>query len=211
MTDCHTSRRSFVAALCGAAASSSSLPGADDDFKQIFNGSDLSGWEGDSFLWKVEDGALTGRSPGIPYNDFLATTERYSDFILRFRVHLLGNEGNSGVQFRSERVPGSMEMIGYQADIGPSWWGNLYDESRRRVTLVEAPQNVIRRALKPDGYNDYEIHAEGPKIVLRINGQVTVDYTEEDNSIPQNGLIALQIHSGPAMEVRFKDIRIKEL
>ena len=177
----------------------------------LFNGTDLTGWEGDPFLWKVEEGMIVGRSPGIAYNDFLTTTRDYADFVLRFEIHLLDNIGNSGVQIRSRRVPGSMEMIGYQADIGPTWWGSLYDESRRRVTLAAPSEAVVRRALKPNGWNDYEVSAIGRRIQLKLNGVVTVDYTEEDDTLEQTGLIGLQVHSGPPLEARFRNIRIQEL
>ena len=202
-------RRHFLAAMSVSAV----LPvatGAEKGFVPLFNGEDLTGWEGDPFLWKVEEGLLVGRSPGIAYNDFLTTTKEYSDFILRFEVQLLENVGNSGVQIRSRRVHGSMEMIGYQADIGPTWWGNLYDESRRRVALAQPSEATLRRALKPTSWNDYEVQAIGRRIVLKLNGRVTVDYTEEDESLEQTGLIALQVHSGPPLEVRFRNIRIQE-
>lgn len=204
-------RRREVLAAGAAAVASFACGDSEAGFEPMFNGRDLSGWEGDPLLWLAEDGMIVGRSPGIAYNDFLATTGRYGDFILRFQVHLLNNEGNSGVQFRSERVPGSMEMIGYQADIGPGWWGNLYDESRRRENLAEAGPAVLERALEPGGWNDYEIRAQGPHIELRLNGETTVDYEEPDPKIPQEGLIALQIHSGPPLEVRFRNLRIKKL
>ena len=201
-------RRGFVAALAAGVAVPAGLA-QEGGFEPLFNGRDLSGWEGDPFLWKVEDNMLVGRSPGISYNDFLTTEAQYADFTLRFEIQLVDNTGNSGVQFRSCRVPGSMEMIGYQADIGPSWWGNLYDESRRSVTLAAPPEATIKRALQPAGWNDYEVQAIGNRIVLKLNGVVTVEYTEEDQSIEQEGLIGLQVHSGPALEVRFRNIRIK--
>lgn len=202
-------RRRFLAAA--GAAPVLTLGAAEEGFTPLFNGSDLSGWEGDDLLWIVEDGELVGRSPGIGYNDFLATEQRFGDFILRFEVRLVDDVGNSGVQFRSERVRGSMEMSGYQADIGPSWWGNLYDESRRRVTLVEADEKLIERTVKKDGWNDYEVRAEGPNIRLSINGRTTAEYVEEEPGIAADGRIAVQIHSGPPLEVRFRNIRIKKL
>lgn len=203
-------RRGFLAAV----AAGMSLPAAhaaEDGFEPLFNGKDLDGWEGDPFLWKVEDGMVVGRSPGISYNDFLTTTEEFSDFVLRFQIQLVDNIGNSGVQIRSRRVSGSMEMIGYQVDIGPSWWGSLYDESRRRVTLAAPSEATINKALKPTDWNDYEVQASGRHIVLKLNGVVTVDYTEEDESIEQTGLIGLQVHSGPPLEARFRNIRIKRV
>lgn len=198
----------FLAAL-GASALGPLKGRSEAGFVPLFNGEDLAGWEGDPFLWKVRDGMLVGQSPGISYNDFLTTVGEYADFVLRFEVHLLGDKGNSGVQIRSRRVPGSMEMIGYQADIGPTWWGNLYDESRRRVTLAQPSGETLRQALKPDDWNDYEVSAIGKRIVLKLNGVVTVDYTEEDDSLEQKGLIGLQVHSGPPLEVRFRNLRIQ--
>ena len=202
-------RRGFLAAL-SASITLPAVRGAEDGFEPLFNGRDLDGWEGDPFLWKVEDDMIVGRSPGIAYNDFLTTAKEYADFILRFQIQLVDNVGNSGVQIRSRRVAGSMEMIGYQADVGPSWWGSLYDESRRRITLATPSEATIKRALKPTGWNDYEVQAIGKRIVLKLNGVVTVDFTEEDETIEQTGLIGLQVHSGPPLEVRFRNIRIKQ-
>jgi hypothetical protein len=67
------------------------------------------------------------------------------------------------------------------------------------------------KVLKPDGWNDYQIRCEGKRIRLWINGLQTVDYTEADNSIPQSGLIALQIHGGGKAQVSYKDITIEQL
>ncbi|MDA0207552.1 MAG: DUF1080 domain-containing protein [Acidobacteria bacterium] len=180
-------------------------------FQPLFDGVGLAGWQGDESRWLVEAGTIVGRSPGIEYNDFLATERSYGDFMLRFQIHLLNNSGNSGVQFRSERAPGDTEMIGYQADVGPQYWASLYDESRRRETLAAPDNETLERALKPNDWNEYEIHAQGPRIVLKLNGIPTVDYLETDAGIPLTGRIALQIHSGPAMEVRYRDIQIREL
>ncbi len=201
------SRRGFLAVAPAAVAAAARA--AEDGFESLFNGKDLTGWEGDAFLWRVEDGMIVGRSPGIAYNDFLTASEEFADFVLRFDVHLLKDVGNSGVQLRSRRMPGSMEMVGYQADIGPMWWGNLYDESRRKETLAQPSKATLRRALRPDQWNAYEIGATGKRIVLKLNGVVTVDYTEEDDSIEQAGLIGLQVHSGPPLEVRFRNLRIQ--
>jgi hypothetical protein len=118
---------------------------------------------------------------------------------------------NSGVQIRSQRIPNDAEMIGYQADIGAGWWGAIYDESRRNKMLAKPDEAVIKKALKPDDWNDYEIHANGRRIVLKLNGTTTVDYTEADEKIPQHGFIAVQIHGGGRTVVQFKDLTIEEL
>ena len=205
-------RRQLLLSLSAAGAFGCADSGPEAPaFQPLFDGAGLAGWQGDESLWLVEDGLIVGRSPGIAYNDFLATEKSYGDFILQFEIHLLDNSGNSGVQFRSERVPGETEMIGYQADVGPTYWASLYDESRRRETLAAPDEETLERALKPNDWNSYEIHAEGPHIVLKLNGITTVDYTETDAAIPLTGRIALQVHSGPPLEVRFRNLRIREL
>lgn len=185
-------------------------PQVEPGFQPLFNGKDLDGWEGDRSLWRVADGTIVGDSPGIERNQFLATTKRYGDFELRLEFRLKDGQGNSGVQFRSERIPNDTEMIGYQADIGEKFWGCLYDESRRRKVLAQAPPELETK-LKKDGWNEYVIRAEGDHITLKLNGVTTVDYREPDKDIARDGLIAVQVHSGPPLRVEFRNLRIKTL
>ena len=134
--------------------------------------------------------------------------------MLRLKVKLVGNEGfiNAGVQFRSQRATKpAHEMVGYQADMGAKFWGALYDETRRNKILAEPDPAEVATLIKLEDWNDYEIRAEGPRIRLSINGKQTVDYTEPDASIPQSGLIGLQIHGGGKAEVHYKDLTIEEL
>jgi hypothetical protein len=202
----------FACLICALPAAADAAADDATDFVPLFNGRDLTGWEGDAKLWIVEREMLVGRSAGIKHNNFLATTKTYRDFVLRFQVRLLAGKGNSGVQFRSQRVPPpSHEVSGYQADIAEGWWGKLYDESRRNRVLAGPPQDVLDKTLKPADWNDYEIQAVGNHIILRLNGVTTVDYTEADADIAREGIIATQIHSGGPMEVQFRNIRIKEL
>jgi len=179
-------------------------------FVPLFNGRDFDGWEGNLTLWKVENGAIVGDSPGIKQNEFLATKKSYGDFELRMEFKLHGGKGNSGVQFRSEREPNSSAVIGYQADMGEQYWGCLYDEHRRRKVLVQAPPELAK-VLKPDDWNTYVIRAEGDRVTLSINGLQTVDYREPDEKIARRGIIAVQVHSGPPLRVEFRNLRIKEL
>ena len=133
---------------------------------------------------------------------------------LKLKFKLKGNDGfiNGGVQFHSQRITNpSYEMIGYQADIGNGFWASLYDESRRNKLLATADSVKVKSILKQNEWNDYEIHTEGRRIRIFLNGQQTVDYTEEDTTIPQTGLIAFQIHGGGKAEVYYKDIVLQEL
>jgi poly(3-hydroxybutyrate) depolymerase len=178
-------------------------------FVPLFNGKDLNGWEGNTELWSARDGMLIGTSPGLEHNDFLAATGTYGDFILKLTFRLKDDEGNTGVQFRSVRVPGH-EMSGYQADIGQGYWGCLYDESRRNRVLVKASEKALDRLHKKD-WNEYNVRAIGDDIRLSLNGVGSVDYKETDPKIAREGRIAVQIHGGGPMEVRFKDIYIQPL
>src|SRR4051794_38131860 len=105
-------------------------------FTPIFNGKDLSGWNGNKDVWKFENGMIVAETPGLKQNEFLATDKPYHEFVLRATFRLVNGNCNSGVQFRSVRMPNSSEMIGYQADLGDGYWGCLYDESRRNKVLM---------------------------------------------------------------------------
>lgn len=183
----------------------------DEGFAPIFDGKSLDGWEGNKELWKVDGAAIVGDSAGIKHNEFLATKKEYGDFELRLEFRLKDGVGNSGIQFRSARVPENTEVSGYQADIGEKYWGCLYDESRRNKVLVQAPEKELEKVLKRDGWNSYVIRAEGDHVTLSINGLKTVDYHEPDKEIARKGIIALQVHSGPAIQVEFRNLRIREL
>jgi hypothetical protein len=179
------------------------------EFSPLCSGKDLTGWEGDTQLWSARDGVLIGTSQGLNHNEFLATTQSYQNFILSLRFRLKDGQGNSGVQFRSVRVPGT-EMSGYQADIGENYWGCLYDESRRNKVLVKASAKALE-TLKNNDWNHYVLCAIGDRITLYLNGVPSVIYREEDPRIARDGLIAVQIHAGGPMEVQFKDLKIRRL
>ena len=184
---------------------------AQDKFQPLFNGKDLSAFVVDTpGVWEVREGMIAGKHAGMKYNDFLRTRANYANFILKVKFQLVNGEGNSGVQFRSKPVPDSHEVSGYQADIGQQYWGCLYDESRRKKVLAK-PAEADLAGLDKKAWNEYELRAEGKHIVLKLNGKTTVDYTESEPGIEQDGFIALQVHSGPGIEVRFKDILIRRL
>ncbi|MDQ2656222.1 MAG: DUF1080 domain-containing protein [Bacteroidota bacterium] len=184
---------------------------------QLFDGRTFKGWEGDTVkTWRIENGALVGGSLAekVPHNEFLSTKRSFSNYILRVKFKLLGQEGfvNTGVQFHSQRISDPpYEMTGYQADLGDRFWGSLYDESRRNKVLVTGDTAVVSRVLRRNEWNDYEVRTEGRRIRIFLNGEQTVDYTEQDLTIPQSGLIALQIHGGGKAEVHYKDIFLTEL
>jgi hypothetical protein len=139
--------------------------------------------------------------------------------------------GNSGIQFRSRDV-GDWVAGGYQADIDASgtFTGILYDErgrgvlagrgekvvrtadGKKNVTGSVAKESDILAAVRKDGWNDYVIKAQGNHIVQMLNGVTTVDFTDEEVAKrAMAGVLALQLHAGPPMAMRFRSIRLKRL
>jgi hypothetical protein len=182
-----------------------------EDAPGFFNGKDLTGWEGLPGYWKVQDGALIGTSPpdGLKFNTFLCSKRKYGDFELSFQVRLKDGNGNSGVQIRSEILdPKRMAVKGPQCDIGDIYWGSLYGEEFGGM-MQQAPKDLVTKVLKKGEFNDYYIKCVGKRVTIKLNGETTVD--ADFPKMPERGIIALQLHSGPAMEVTFRNIVFKDL
>lgn len=206
--------RYFCLALCIATLACTAVAEEKGKFVPLFDGSTFQGWEGNQKVFRIENGALVGGNlkEKVARNEFLCTTKEYGDFEMRLKVKLLGDGANGGIQIRSQRVPNHHEVSGYQADMaGGGYWGCLYDESRRNKILAKPSPELQKKIVKADDWNDYVIRCEGPRIQLWLNGSQTVDYKEADTTIPQRGIIAVQIHGGPPTEAWYKDISIREL
>lgn len=213
----HSRRVSFSIALWAAVfALCTCLVGFAGEPIRLFDGKSFDGWNGETNkTWRLVDGVIVGGSleETVPQNEFLATNQSFTNFVLRLEFKLVGTEGfvNSGVQIRSQRVPNHHEMVGYQADMGDGWWGCIYDETRRNVVLSKPDPDAVEKAVKKQDWNEYEIRAEGRRLVLKINDVLMVDYTEPDESIPQWGVIGLQIHGGGKGLVHFRNITLEPL
>ncbi len=204
---------------------------AAEEFRPLFNGRDLTGWDGNPALWSVKDGAITGVVAGpetLPYNQFIIWRGgTVKDFELHAKIRQLGN--NTGIQYRSQELPdvGRWSVGGYQCDIHSrlSSNGKLYEE-RARTTLAENGQSVVidpqgtkwlvsqREPVKVDAnqWNDFTVIARGNHVIHMINGQVTVDVVDfESKARAVEGILAFQIHRGPAMDVQIKDVLLKVL
>jgi len=174
----------------------------------LFNGKDLEGWitPDDKALFTVEDGAIVGRTAGdLKKNEFLVSSKTYKDFTVKLKVKL--RNGNSGVQVRSKRAPDGA-VSGPQADVADGYWGLLYDE-RGRGILERYPEAEAAKIVKQGDWNDLAITFKGKRLTVVLNGVTVID--REDKEFPDEGVIALQVHVGPAMEVRYKDITVEEL
>ena len=186
----------------------------EEGFVPLFNGKDLTGWKGEAKLWKVEKGEIVGSTEGVTFahNSFLMTEGEYADFVLRLKVKLRNN--NSGIQIRSQELP-EYAMKGYQADLAEqTYFGMLYEEQGRGFMeywkkLAPQEQAKIHALGKQGDWNEFEVRCEGDRLVIKLNGTVTCDI--RDPAGAKSGRIGLQLHVGPPMEVRFKDISIMEL
>lgn len=172
----------------------------------------------------------------IKHNTFLVWKEgTVGDFELTLKYRI--EKGNSGVQYRSKELkPGENGPIvsGYQADFeaGKTYSGILYEERGRgilakrgektkivakedgkghkvEVTGEVGKSDEIQAAIKDEDWNDYKIVAKGNHLQHFINGKLTVDVTDEHEGAAKEGILALQIHAGPAMVVQFKDLVLK--
>jgi hypothetical protein len=210
-----------------------SAANAEEKYKELFNGKDLTGWEGDKRLWSVQDGLLTGQTTAdtkLEKNTFcIWTGGEVGDFELEATFRLEG-DNNSGIQYRSKKYPknGPYSIVGYQADIHPAanYVGMLYDEGGRGIAAERGqkvmlgpgeakdvkPLKVKDEAPKLSDWNKLEVRAVGNHLLHKVNGEVTVDVTDND---PENaeakGLLALQVHAGPPMKVQFKSIKLRLL
>ncbi len=219
--------------LCAALAAlllARVLPAAEGDFKPIFNGRDLTGWDGDPRFWSVRDGAIRGETAlgtMTVGNTFLIWRGgALKDFQLKLKVRI--RNGNSGVQYRARHL-GKWIIAGYQAEIdnAPGKSGFLYEERGRKFLALVGEKVEIDASGKPRvigqiadkkellalGYyqprdwNNYLITAKGNHLEHFLNGTKIIDVTDNDpKARALDGLLALQIHTGPPMLVEFKDI-----
>lgn len=196
---------------------SRNLPLLETAYKSIFDGKTFAGWEGDLSMFRIKGGAIVAGTLAkkIEHNYFLATEKAYYNFDLQFKVKLSAPNVNAGLQFRSKRIPNHHEVSGYQADVGARFWGGLYDESRRQVVLAPVQKEIldeIIKSTKENEWTDYRVRCVDNRVQLIVNGIKACDYIEPDQDIAKmGGIIAVQIHSGPAAEAWYKDVQIKEL
>jgi hypothetical protein len=177
----------------------------------FFNGKDLAGWEGISSLWSVQDGAIVGSTfpDGLKGNTFLCSKEKYKDFELKFQIRLKDGKGNSGVQIRSKVLnPEKFIVGGPQADIGAGYWGSLYGEQFGGM-MKQSPPDKVKSAVKNSDFNDYYIKCVGKHVTIAVNGETMVD--DDFAKMPEDGIIAWQLHAGGPMEVIFRNIQFTNL
>jgi hypothetical protein len=220
----------FIALLPLIASLSTALAADQDGFKPLFNGKNFDGWEQHSGKaeYRVEDGAVVGKTVSGTGNSFMCTKKEYGDFILELEFKVADGM-NSGIQFRSQFYTKDTEVeiagkkkkfpadrvFGYQYEIDPSpraYTGGVYDEARRGWLADLKDNEAARKAFKNGEWNTARIECRGDHIQTFINGVKAADFKD---SMTLKGIIALQVHGignkKPGDEVRWRNIRIKEL
>jgi 3-keto-disaccharide hydrolase len=223
----------------GLTAEAAALPAPDaDGFITLFNGHDLAGWEGLADYWSVKDGAISGhQTKEASKQTFLilsALTVR--NFELHFRYRFASPEGNSGIQFRSTVLDAHTYRVGgYQADFDAErqYDGTIYDEAgvagdrgtmsnrgerttwdsenRRHVEPLGQGTADLLAFIKVGDWNDAILVARGNHVTYSINGHIMTDLVDGSPVALQAGRLALQLHQGFTMDIRFKDLKIKLL
>jgi arylsulfatase A-like enzyme len=202
-----------------------------EGFAKIFDGKTLRNWSGEKQYWSVEDGALTGKTDGtLKANQFITwKNSTVRNFDLRVKVKVTKG-GNSGIQYRGTSRPdlGLHVVTGYQCDVVADinkYNGMLYEEKGRRILSHTGEKVIVDeggqpwitehfpvKTFEPDQWHDYRVLVEGNHHRHWIDGHPTADLIDLD---PQGraleGVLAVQVHVGPAMTIQYKDFRIKHL
>jgi hypothetical protein len=215
------------------------LPKPDaDGFMTIFNGKDLTYWDGLKDFWTVKDGVISGHeTKEASKQTFLVFTgSSVVDFELHLKYKFATPDGNSGIQFRSKVLdPKTFRVGGYQADCDAKagYDGSIYDEAsvaggrgtmsnRGEKTLWDSdnkrhneklPEDnaALKKLIKVGDWNDVILVAQGNHMTYTINGHLMTDLTDESPKAVREGVLALQCHAGFTMDIQFKDIRLKVL
>jgi len=243
-----TPRSLSLLAACTVAAALfvAGLPTAHGDdpapaagFKSMFNGKDLTGWDGLDDFWTVKDGVISGsetKEHAAPQTFLIYKDGKFGDFELHYKYRFTTPDGNSGLQFRSKVIDEKQHRVGgYQADCDAKqgFDGSIYDEkdvaggrgtmsNRGEKTTWDADpkphkENLsesaeeLKKLIKPGDWNDVVLVAQGNHITYTVNGHLMTDLTDNSPKALKEGVIALQLHAGFVMEIQFKDLEIKDL
>lgn len=191
-------------------------------FTSICDGKTLAGWRvadgkaSGKMRYTVDQGAIVGTCVPGEANGFLRTDKAYGDFVFTCEVKF-DVPGNSGIQFRSRQRADNGRVNGYQCEIDPGerrYSGGIYDEARRGwlFPLWGRAYEKARQAFQHGKWNRFTIKAQGQRLQTWVNGIPCSDYTDTDpKHFTPSGFIALQVHGGKEGQIRWRNLRLKEL
>jgi len=207
-------------------------------FSPIFDGKTLDGWvAADMSFWAVEDGAITAKiteaHPTARNHYLVWQGGKLGDFELKLKHRIVSpHEVNGGFQFRSEIFDGDItdDCRGYQVDNNTKtdWLVRLYDEFGRHTLAWRGERTVFNEKgeasttpiegakgeawFKLEAWHEYHLICSGRNITLKVDGRTVAEVVDNDPAqFEAEGILALQLHSGPPMTVQFKDIELKKL
>ena len=194
--------------LCLIIICSLTLFGLKAQKNEIFNGKNLIGWKiHGTEKWYVQKGQLVCENGPEEKYGYLSTEKLYNDFILSLEFKQ-ESDGNSGVFFRST-IEG-IKISGWQVEVAPPKknTGGIYESYGRGWLIKPNPSKDF--VLKMGKWNQMKIKVKGSSVTTWLNGIKMIEL--EDKKIGKGkGSIALQIHNGGGIKVRWKNIRIEEL
>ena len=214
----------FVTDLAAATAA--------DGFVSLFNGQDLTGWDGDADLWSVEDGVISGKfgeGHDLPHNKFLIWRGgEPKNFELHMTFWQDGN--NSGIQYRSHESPdvGPYAMGGYQCDVHPNppYNAQLYEERGRGIVALRGQKVILAEngdkwltgttgeveEVRNDEWHKFTVIVRGNHLIQKLDDELAIELFDHDpEKRALEGLLGIQLHRGPAMKVLVKDLWLKVL
>ena len=217
----------FVTSLDAATAEA-----GESGFVSLFNGQDLTGWEGDADLWCVEDGAITGQlgeGQTLPFNKFLVWRGgEPRNFELRMSFWQDGN--NSGIQYRSRELAevGPFSVGGYQCDVHPNppYNAQLYEERGRGIVALRGQRVVLAddgrkwligttgpvEPIPNDEWHEFTVIAKGNHLIHKIDDRVVLEVFDHDTEKRAlEGILGIQLHGGPPMKVLVRDVWLRVL
>lgn len=190
------------------------------NWKNLFNGKDLSGWKAiaGKATFEVKDGVIEGTAVHGTGNTFLVSEEMYTDFILEVDLKINHISSNSGIMARGQFDPAARNgeglVFGYQIEADPTpraWSGGVYDEARRGWFYTLDLNPAAKTAFKMGEWNTYRIEAIGNTIKTWVNGQEVAYFVDDMDA---KGFIGLQVHSIQKKEdegrkTYFRNVRIQ--
>lgn len=219
-------RAILLGVLCATVFAATSASQEATDSTSLFDGRSLLGWRGDAAVWRVVDGVIVGSTRGVQLqaNSFLIHEGDFADFEFSCQVRLEGNN-NSGVQYRSRVFDEQKYRVaGYQCDLHPNppYAAMLYDEGGggivaqrgQLVRWLDEGRTELGKLCKPTAidltqWHQLRIVARGDLCWHELDGRVVTAFQDQRAAAPKHGVIALQVHRGPDMEVSFRELKIR--
>lgn len=166
-------------------------------------------WRLEPEWWRFDGAALVGESKtAVKHNIYGFSLAEYGDFEAVCQVRLSG-QGNPNSALCIRMAPDLQNCLGYQVDMGKDYWGCLYEEKPRHRTIAPVPRELEAKLVRKDEWNQFYVHAQGHRIVIWLNGTMTVDI--DDQPGPLRGRLGFQIIHDQAMRAEFRNLYLRPL